>query len=308
MSTWLITGIAGFIGSHLLEHLISQNQKVIGVDNFFTGKRENIEKLSKSFSFIEGDIRDRALCLKLCEGVDYVLHHAAISSVQFSIENPIETADVNVTGTMNLLGAATHYGVKRFVYASSSAIYGDVEGAHKRETDPVSPISPYASTKYMNELCSKLAPKTVGLRYFNVFGPRQDPKGPYSAVIPKWIAQMASGKRPVVYGNGETTRDFCHVDNVVRANMLACLQDFYLEPGSVFNVASGQSISLNNLFLLIKKNINVNLEPIYQDFRTGDILESSANIDKIKAALGYVPVVSVEEGIRKTLEDSLRYV
>lgn len=314
-NTWLVTGVAGFIGSHLLEFLISHNQNVIGVDNFFTGKRENLEKVRRlfpeefdfRFSFVEGDIRDKNLCSKLCSRVDYVLHHAAISSVQFSIENPIETNNVNIIGTINLIRAAMKSDIRRFVYASSSAVYGDQAGEHKKELEPVDLISPYSSTKYINELCTELISGTscfrsVGLRYFNVFGHRQDPKGPYSAVIPKWMSILSSGNRPIIYGTGETTRDFCHVDNIVQANMLACFCEIKPEIEAVFNVASGESISLNQLFLLIRNSMFSNQEPVYEGFRTGDILKSSASIEKIKTVLGYLPTLSTEEGIKKTIK------
>ena len=306
---WLITGVAGFIGSHLLEFLIAHDQKVIGIDNFFMGRQKNLQevrnlfpdKFDSLFCFVRGDIRDQKLCEELCLGVDYVLHHAAISSVPFSFENPIETNEVNIVGTVNMLHAATRARVKRFVYASSSAVYGDQEEENKKESDPVDLISPYASTKYINELSSQIFP-TIGLRYFNVFGHRQDPNGPYSAVIPKWISLLASGCQPVIYGTGETTRDFCHVDNVIQANILACFCEINKEIEPVFNVASGISISLEKLLFLIQKDMKLEVKPIYKDFRSGDILKSSASIEKIKSVLGYKPAVSVQEGIRKTIQ------
>lgn len=313
-STWLITGVAGFIGSHLLEFLISHDQRVIGLDNFFTGRRANLESVKRQFpekfdaffSFFEGDMRDSELCSKLCSKVDYILHHAAISSVPFSIENPIETNEVNIIGMLNLVRAASQSKVKRLVYASSSAVYGDRESECKKETDLVDLISPYGATKYINELCVRWIQKktsfdSVGLRYFNVFGHRQDPNGPYSAVIPKWISLLSQEKRPVIYGTGETTRDFCYIDNVVQANILACFRDIDKDIEPVFNVATGLSISLNTLFSLIKSKMNSKLEPVYQNFRTGDILRSSASIEKIRTVLGYVPMVSVEEGIKRTI-------
>ncbi len=310
---WLITGVAGFIGSNLLEFLIGHDQKVLGVDNLCTGKLENIEavrrlfpdRLDNLFVFFQGDIREKKLCKMLCSEVDFILHHAAISSVQYSIRNPIETFDVNAIGTLNLMLASNNSRMKRFVYASSSAVYGNQgDGA-------IDLIHPYASTKYINELCFRFLPEAVGLRYFNVFGNRQDPSSPDAAVIPKWIELLRIGRRPVIYGNGTATRDFCHVDNIVQANVLACLQNTRFETGTVLNVASGNFVSLNELFLLIRKYVAEKLpsaaliEAEYEESRIGDILHSSANIEKIQTILGYAPAVSLDEGVKKLLEFSI---
>ena len=315
---WLITGVAGFIGSNLLEKLLKMNQQVIGLDNFLTGHMSNLEEVKttisseqwKNFVFIKGDIRDLKTCQQACNDVYYVLHQAALGSVPRSIENPIATNENNLVGFLNIIVAARDAHVKRFVFATSSAVYGDHPDLPKVEDKVGRPLSPYAVTKKMNEMYADVFAevygfRTIGLRYFNVFGPRQDPNGPYAAVIPKWFSALRNGEDVFINGDGETSRDFCFADNAVQANILAACTENETALNQVYNVAYGGRTTLNELFELIREKVAaanpsvVAVKPIYRDFRPGDILHSLANIDKAKMLLGYDPQYSVQAGLEK---------
>ncbi|WP_434606714.1 NAD-dependent epimerase/dehydratase family protein [Pseudomonas sp. R1-7] len=316
--TWLITGVAGFIGSNLLERLLANNQKVVGLDNFANGQLSNLEDVKKNvgkhqwenFKLIEGDIRSSDDCLKSLAGVDHVLHHAALGSVPRSLKEPLETHEVNVTGFLNLLLASKNVDLQSFIYASSSSVYGDAEGVQRYEPVLGKQLSPYAASKRANELyaemfSSRCKHKIIGLRYFNVFGPRQSARGEYSAVIPKWIGLMLSEKNIVIHGDGRTTRDFCYVENVIQANILAALNS-ELVKSSIFNVAMSSKTSLNELYLIIKKHlefegIRYDRRPIKVGFREGDIRHSLANIERIQSELGFNPNVSVVAGLHGTV-------
>jgi len=316
--TWLITGVAGFIGSNLAEALLKLNQNVIALDNFSTGHKYNLTHIKDSvsseewenFKFIEGDIVDFDTCKKITQGVDIILHQAALGSVPRSIDNPILSNHNNVTGFLNMLTAAKENGVKRFVYASSSSVYGDSEELPKIEERTGNP--PYAVTKYVNELYMGVFQKcygmeAIGLRYFNVFGKRQDPNGAYAAVMPKWIGQILNGEDLFINGDGETSRDFTYIDNVVQANILAGTTTNEKAFGEAFNTAIGGRETLNNLYTAITKGIKRELpnldikNPIYRDFRAGDIRHSNANIDKIKALLDYEPTHTLEQGLAESI-------
>ncbi len=319
--TWLVTGVAGFIGSNLLEALLELGQRVVGLDNFATGHRHNLDQVREcvgaerwaSFRFIEGDIRSLETCREACAGVDYVLHEAALGSVPRSIDDPIASHDTNVTGFLDMLVAARDAQVRRFVYAASSAAYGDWPGLPKVETTIGRPLSPYGAGKYMNELyadvfgrCYGLA--SVGLRYFNVFGPRQDPEGAYAAVIPKWIASMLRGETVYINGDGETARDFCYIDNVVQANLLAATVDTPEAVNQVYNVAVGEQTSLNGLhaliaeFLALRDPDFVADKPVHRDFRAGDVRFSLADIGKARQLLGFRPTYRIREGLEHALD------
>ncbi len=311
--TWLITGCAGFIGSNLLETLLKLGQQVVGLDNFATGKKHNLvqvqqlvgDELWQNFRFIETDIRDAQACLKACEGVDFVLHQAALGSVPRSIHDPIATNETNISGFLNMLVAAKEHKVQGFVYAASSSTYGDHPALPKQEANIGNPLSPYAVTKYVNELYSDVFSRcygfhAVGLRYFNVFGPRQDPHGAYAAVIPKWTAAMIAGEDVAINGDGETSRDFCFVANAVQANILAALSQ--TAKSEVYNVAVGDRTSLNTLFHSIAKSLQAEgvmytKQPLYRDFRAGDVRHSQADISKARQQLGYEPSHTIEQGI-----------
>jgi len=318
--TWLVTGCAGFIGSNLLEALLKLGQRVVGLDNFATGHRHNLEQVRvavgpevwASFRFIEGDIRSLETCREACAGVDRVLHQAALGSVPRSIDDPLTSHDVNVTGFLNMLVAARDAGVQRFVYAASSAAYGDHPGLPKVEDTIGRPLSPYGAGKHMNELyadvfgrCYGLA--TVGLRYFNVFGPRQDPDGAYAAVIPKWIAALLRDETVFINGDGETSRDFCYIDNVVQANLLAATVQDEAALNQVYNVAVGDQTTLNQLFgsitqLLAREGIAVeDARPTYRDFRAGDVRHSLADISKARTLLGFMPTCRAHEGLERAI-------
>jgi len=318
--TWLITGVAGFIGSNLAEALLKLNQKVIALDNFSTGHQYNLdhvkasvtEKQWKNFKFVKGDITNFETCKEMTLGVDIVLHQAALGSVPRSIDNPILTNFNNVTGFLNMLTAAKDNGVKRFVYASSSSVYGDSEELPKVEKRTGNLLSPYAVSKYVNELYMGVFKKcydmdAIGLRYFNVFGKRQDPNGAYAAVMPKWISQILNGEDLFINGDGETSRDFTYIDNVIQANILAGTTDNKEAFGEAFNTAIGGRETLNNLYSAITKGIKENLpelkikNPIYRDFRAGDIRHSNANIDKMKELLGYEPTHTLESGLSESI-------
>ncbi len=315
-ATWLITGVAGFIGSNLLETLLKLDQKVVGLDNFSTGFQHNLDEVQSlvtpdqwgNFTFIQGDIRHPEDCAKACSGVDYVLHEAALGSVPRSVEDPALTNENNITGFLNMLIAARDAGVKRFVYAASSSTYGDHPGLPKVEDRIGNPLSPYAVTKLVNELYAQVFArtyefKTIGLRYFNIFGRRQDPDGAYAAVIPKWFAALIKGETLYINGDGSTSRDFCYIDNCVQANLLAATTDDEAALDQVYNVAYGERTSLNELFGLIRDRVSpaypaaAEVEPVYRDFRVGDVLHSLADIGKARELLGYAPGYSITRGL-----------
>jgi len=318
--TWLITGVAGFIGSNLLEHLLGLDQKIIGLDNFSTGKRSNLEEVQRTvteqqwqrFSFIEGDIRDLETCHRACQGVDYILHEAALGSVPRSIADPIASNDSNVNGFLNMLVAARDAGVQRFVYAASSSTYGDHPGLPKQEDTIGRPLSPYAVTKYVNELYADVFARSygldsVGLRYFNVFGPRQDPEGAYAAVIPCWIRALIKGETVHINGNGETSRDFCFVENVIQMNILAATCTDRAAINQIYNTAVNARTSLTELFGMLHSRLLPRYpqlqgcSPVYRDFRKGDVLHSQADISKAASLLGYVPTHTIESGLDAAL-------
>ena len=317
--TWLVTGVAGFIGSNLLEHLLKLNQKVVGLDNFATGHQRNLDEVQslvtaeqwQGFNFIEGDIRNYKDCEKaLDNNVDYVLHQAALGSVPRSIADPVTTNAANITGFLNMLQAAKEANVKSFTYAASSSTYGDHPALPKVEENIGNPLSPYAVTKYVNELYAGVYAKTygfktIGLRYFNVFGQRQDPNGAYAAVIPKWTAAMIQGEDVYINGDGETSRDFCFIENTVQMNILAATAPDEAKD-EVYNVAVGDRTTLNDLFksiqLALQENdIQANQQPIYRDFRVGDVRHSQADVSKAVDNLGYVPEYKIIQGINKAM-------
>jgi UDP-N-acetylglucosamine 4-epimerase len=314
--SWLVTGAAGFIGSHLLEKLLLLDQQVAGLDNFSTGKAANLDQVQAAvspeqwarFRFLEGDIVEPEVCSRACAGVDFVLHQAALGSVPRSLEDPLGSHRSNVTGFLNMLAAARAARVKRFVYASSSAVYGDSAQLPKIEENIGRPLSPYAATKAMNELyagvfgrCYGLA--SIGLRYFNVFGPRQDPEGAYAAVIPKWIAALLHRAPAQINGDGQTSRDFCFVTNVVQANLLAATTERPEAANQVYNIALGERTTLNQLFDLICSALRKHRptlpdqQPVYRDFRPGDVRHSLADIGKAQRLLGYAPVHGIAPGL-----------
>ncbi len=317
---WLVTGAAGFIGSNLVEALLRLGQRVTGLDNFATGHRHNLDQVlsavgtqAENFRFIEGDIRDAAACRDACAGIDFVLHQAALGSVTRSIEDPLSTHATNVTGFLNMLVAARDASVQRFVYAASSSTYGDHPGLPKVEDQIGKPLSPYAVTKYANELYADVFARTygtasIGLRYFNVFGPRQDPNGAYAAVIPQWVAAMI-GDRPVfINGYGETSRDFCYIDNVVQANLLAALASKPEAVNRIYNVAAGERTSLNQLYgsmraLLQERYVHLrDSAPQYRDFRAGDVRHSLADITRARELLGYSPTHRIDAGLAQAMQ------
>jgi UDP-N-acetylglucosamine 4-epimerase len=314
--TWLVTGVAGFIGSNLLETLLKLNQRVVGLDNFATGHQRNLDEVQAlatpeqwiNFSFINGDICNLADCQRAVTGVDYVLHQAALGSVPRSVADPITTNATNISGFLNMLVASRDAKVKRFVYAASSSTYGDHPALPKVEDTIGKPLSPYAVTKYVNELYADVFGKTyglqsVGLRYFNVFGPRQDPNGAYAAVIPKWISSMIQNEPIYINGDGETSRDFCFVNNAVQANLLAATVQAPEGVNQVYNVAVGDRTTLNELYAQIKTNLLPLYEhlhvaqPIYRDFRAGDVRHSLADISKAATRLGYTPTQRIGQGL-----------
>jgi UDP-N-acetylglucosamine 4-epimerase len=316
--TWLITGVAGFIGSNLLETLLLLNQNVVGLDNFATGHQHNLDEVKSmvkdeqwaQFSFIEGDIRDYDTCCRVLENVDYVLHQAALGSVPRSIADPVMTNSANITGFLNMLQAAKEANVKSFTYAASSSTYGDHPALPKVEENIGNPLSPYAVTKYVNELYAGVYEKTygfktIGLRYFNVFGKRQDPNGAYAAVIPKWTADMINKEDVFINGDGETSRDFCFIENTVQMNILAATADDEAKD-QVYNVAVGGRTTLNTLFAsiieaLIANGVDCNDSPNYRGFRAGDVRHSQADISKAQKILGYQPEYKIFEGISKAM-------
>lgn len=304
MAVYLVTGGAGFIGSNITLFLVKKGEKVKVIDNFLTGKKENLSSIINKIELIEGDIRDFKTCLEATKGVDYVLHQAALPSVPRSVETPEITNDININGTLNILLASVKNKVKRVVYASSSSIYGDSPVLPKKEDMIPSPLSPYAVSKLTGEYYCKVFYKiygleTVILRYFNVFGPHQDPDSQYAAVIPKFIKAMLKGERPVIYGDGEQSRDFTYIDNVVQANILATRAKNAC--GRVFNIASQESITINQLVKELNCILNKNIEPEYTDPRPGDIKHSLADISSAKQILNYSPKIKFNEGLRRTV-------
>lgn len=331
---WLVTGVAGFIGSNVLETLLKLNQRVVGLDNFATGHQRNLTEVQnlvteaqwKNFNFIHGDIRNFEDCQKACDGVDFVLHQAALGSVPRSLADPVSTNDTNISGFLNMLVAARDANIKSFTYAASSSTYGDHPSLPKVEENIGKPLSPYAVTKYVNELYADVFARcygfnTIGLRYFNVFGPRQDPNGAYAAVIPKWIASMIKGEPVYINGDGETSRDFCFIANVVQANLLAANASgdaisseaqYSMPPVSplnqVYNVALGDRTTLNELFHILRDTLqatfiaskvrkSITPSPTYRDFRPGDVRHSLADINKAQCLLGYAPTQRTGQGL-----------
>ncbi len=320
---WLVTGAGGFIGSNLVEALLALDQEVIGLDNFATGHRKNLDDVRavvgsarwRSFEFLEGDIRDIDACRRACHGVSLVMHQAALGSVPRSIKDPVATNDTNICGSLNMLVASRDAGVSRFVFAASSSTYGDHPGLPKVENRIGRPLSPYAVTKLVNELYADVFGRTygietVGLRYFNVFGPRQDPYGAYAAVIPKWVGHLMAAECCAINGDGETSRDFCFVANTVQANLLAALTENRDAVGEVYNIAVGGRTTLNEVYRLIRDKLAplipdgesiARLEPVYGDFRAGDVKHSQADIGKAERLLGYAPTHGVSAGLEAAL-------
>jgi len=319
--SWLVTGVAGFIGSNLLQALLELDQSVVGLDNFATGHRANLDEVRdlvgpqhwSRLRFHEGDVASPSVCREALDGVDVVLHQAALGSVPRSIEDPLGSNDANVTGTLALLEAARRAGVRRFVYASSSSVYGDSPTLPKVEDQMGQLLSPYATTKLANELYAGVfgqlhGAETVGLRYFNVFGPRQDPEGAYAAVIPRWVAAMIRGDEVRINGTGETSRDFCYVKNVVQVNILAATVEEPAALNRAYNVAVGRRTTLNELFELLRERLLPRhphlegLKPAYGAFREGDVLHSLADTTRARQLLGYEPTHSIEEGLDEALD------
>jgi UDP-N-acetylglucosamine 4-epimerase len=319
--TWLVTGVAGFIGSHLLETLLKLDQRVIGLDNFSTGYQKNLEEVRAlvgesrwaRFQMVDGDICDTEACGRACKGVDFVLHEAALGSVPKSLADPSATHENNVTGFVNMAIAARDAGVKRFVFASSSAVYGDEPSSPKVEEKIGSPLSPYAASKMMNEIFAGVFARAydfsfIALRYFNVFGPRQDPEGAYAAVIPKWIAALLTREPIYINGDGETSRDFCYIENVVQANLLAATTNHSEAINQTYNIAVGQRTTLNELLELLKGALEAHdpavleQKAIYRDFRPGDVRHSLADINKARRLLGYEPEYSIETGLQMAMD------
>lgn len=318
---WLVTGVAGFIGSHILETLLDLRQEVVGLDNFSTGKMSNLDDVRKSvgenawkrFTLIEGDIRSLNICREASRDVAVILHQAALGSVPLSIKDPLIFNENNVTGTLNIIQAASENKVRRVVYASSSAVYGDDPDLPKFEEKIGSPLSPYAVTKYVNELYAGIfstlyGVETIGLRYFNVFGPRQNPAGAYAAVIPCWIAAMIKGEEVKINGSGETSRDFCYVSNVVQMNLLAATTSQQDAVNQVFNVALNERTTLNELFSKLQGRLQPrfthlqDFRPVHGEFRTGDVLHSQADIGKARRLLAFEPTHTIDQGLDSALD------
>ncbi|MFN3716607.1 MAG: SDR family oxidoreductase [Thiobacillus sp.] len=319
--TWLVTGVAGFIGSNLAEALLLLGQRVVGLDNFATGHRRNLDQVRASvgpqrwenFRFIEADIRDPEACRSACAGVDYVLHQAALGSVPRSLEDPLTTHAANNTGFINMLVAARDAKARRFVYAASSSTYGDHPGLPKVEDTIGRPLSPYAVTKLVNELYADVfgrcyGMESIGLRYFNIFGRRQDPNGAYAAVVPKWVASMIRNEPVYINGDGETSRDFCYIDNVIQANLLAATATHPDAANQVYNIAVGDRTTLNQLYEAIRANLAPRFPhlaaacPVYRDFRAGDVRHSLADVSKARTRLGYEPTHRIGEGLAEAMD------
>ncbi len=316
MSLYLVTGGAGFIGSNIVEELLRRGERVRVLDNFSTGKRENILQLQQTLAaesnhhppleIMEGDVRSYHIVREAVDGVDYILHQAALPSVPRSVKDPITSNEVNVVGTLNILNAAREARVRRIVYASSSSVYGDLEVLPKTEDMLPKPLSPYAVSKLAGEKYCQVFTRlygleTVILRYFNVFGPRQDPTSQYSAVIPKFVRLIQTGESPVIYGDGSQSRDFTYVSNVVEANLLACQQSAEELSGEVFNIAFGKRVTINDLVNAINQSLNTHVEPRYADPRPGDVKHSLANIGKARQILGYEPKIDFGEGLKRLM-------
>ena len=320
-ASWLVTGVAGFIGSNLLETLLKLNQRVVGLDNFSTGFQHNLDEVKTkvtaqqwdAFRLVKGDIRDIQTCHEVCKDVDYVLHQAALGSVPRSIEDPLTTNANNINGFLNMLVAARDAKVRRLVYAASSSTYGDHPGLPKVEEKTGKPLSPYAVTKLVNELYAEVFARTygfetIGLRYFNIFGKRQDPDGAYAAVIPKWFGGLLQKETVFINGDGETSRDFCFIDNCVQANILAATVTDPAAVNQVYNVAFGERTTLTNLYDLIREKVAARFpavaeaEPVYRDFRAGDVKHSLADISKAQTMLGYNPEYSIRDGLDEASE------
>lgn len=318
--TWLITGVAGFIGSNLLETLLKLDQAVVGLDNFATGHRHNLAQVQAGvspdqwarFNFREGDIRTLEDCRLACQGVDFVLHQAALGSVPRSLEDPITTNGTNIGGFLNMLVAARDAKVRRFVYAASSSTYGDHPGLPKLEDRIGKPLSPYAVTKFVNELYADVFARSygfraIGLRYFNIFGPRQDPNGAYAAVVPKWAAAMIQNEPVYINGDGETSRDFCFIANAVQANLLAATVGADEATNQVYNIAVGDRTTLNQLFEAMRANLLdrfphlAHYKPVYRDFRAGDVRHSLADVSKARSLLGYEPSHRIGQGVAEAM-------
>ncbi|HOX85644.1 MAG TPA: SDR family oxidoreductase [bacterium] len=307
MSLYLVTGGAGFIGSNIVEALLQRDDRVRILDNFSTGKRENIHNVRDRLEIIEGDIRSYHVVREAVDGVEFVLHQAALPSVPRSIKDPLTSNEVNVTGTLNILNAAREARIKRLVYASSSSIYGDLETLPKTEDMLPKPLSPYAVSKMAGEKYCMVfhtlyGLETVALRYFNVFGPHQDPTSQYSAVIPKFVSAMLQGKAPLIYGDGQQSRDFTFVANVVRANLLACEHGLEDVSGQVFNIATGRRITLNKLVETLNEILGTEIQPQYADARPGDVKHSLANIGKAQQFLGYQPQADLRTGLQAVVD------
>ncbi len=319
--TWLVTGAAGFIGCNLVEALLILDQRVVGLDNFATGHEKNLAQVQasvgperwKNFSFKRGDIRDLITCHTACKDVDYVLHQAALGSVPRSLEDPLSTHAANNTGFLNMLVAARDAKVRRFVYAASSSTYGDHPGLPKVEDVVGKPLSPYAVTKLVNELYADVfgrcyGMESIGLRYFNIFGRRQDPNGAYAAVVPKWVASMIHNEPVYINGDGETSRDFCYIDNVIQANLLAATSQHADAANQVYNIAVGDRTTLNQLFEAIRSLLEptfprlAGVKPVYRDFRAGDVRHSLADISKARTRLGYEPTHRIGEGLAESMD------
>jgi UDP-N-acetylglucosamine 4-epimerase len=316
--TWLVTGVAGFIGSNLLEALLKLDQRVVGLDNFATGYQHNLDEVQSlvtpaqwaNFQFIQGDIRNLVDCHRACSGVDYVLHQAALGSVPRSVADPITTNSANISGFLNMLVAARDAQVKSFTYAASSSTYGDHPALPKLENTIGNPLSPYAVTKYVNELYAEVFSRcynfhTIGLRYFNVFGPRQNPNGAYAAVIPKWVSSLIKGETVFINGDGETSRDFTFIQNAIQANLLAATSSDEAR-NQIYNMAVGDRTTLKQLFALVRDNlvpfgVSACTEPEYRDFRAGDVRHSLADISKAQQFLGYQPVHKIADGIAQSM-------
>lgn len=307
MAKYLVTGAAGFIGANIVHYLVARGEEVRGVDNLSHSRPENIADIRKKFDFRQADITDLEAMRSACLGMDYVLHQGAVGSVPRSIDDPIGTNRANVGGTITLFQAAREKGVKRVVYASSSSVYGDTPTLPKRENMPANPISPYAVSKYAGELYAQtfsriMQLETVSLRYFNVFGPRQHPSSEYAAVIPKFIRLMLDGQQPTIFGDGLQTRDFTYIDNVISINLLACHAPAEKVSGRVFNVATGKSFNLNQLYAMLQELTGFSQPPLYAPARTGDVHDSLADISPAETAMGYKILVDFKDGLRRTVD------